>query len=64
MTESKKLLGSLHFSDRVEEYYGVMLISENKREFFFKKISIFEDSIIENIIEENELPDSIREFFN
>ncbi len=64
MEETKKLLGTLHFSDRVEEYYAVRLMSENKREFLLKKVSIFEDSVTENTIEEKELPDPIREFFN
>lgn len=58
--EDKKLLGTIHFSERVEEYYCVRIKNPEGHEFFLKKVSVFEDRTIEKLIEENELPESIR----
>jgi len=58
--EDKKLLGTIHFSERVDEYYCVRIKKPEIHEFFLKKVSVFEDRTIEKLIEENELPESIR----
>jgi hypothetical protein len=58
--EDRKLLGTIHFSDRIDEYYCVRIKHPGRHEFFLKMISVFEDRSIEKLIDENELPESIR----
>jgi len=58
--EDKKLLGTIHLSDRIDEYYCVRIKHPDRHEFFLKRVSVFQDRTIEKLIEENELPESIR----